>query len=90
MLRYGPHKIRVEFADLDDADYRGLCLASKLVIKLDKGLAGTVLDETLIHECCHMISNVNLLDLTETQTRILALGLVQMLGPALDTRKVLR
>lgn len=57
-------------------------------IYLDAGLEPERRIEVLVHECLHAVADLAGIELDELHVRVLALGLHQMLGRAVDLPKL--
>ncbi len=65
-------------------EYRGQTFYEKREILLDENLSGSMLQETFVHECVHLVSHAMELNLDEATTQRLGVGLQQILAPFLD------
>lgn len=77
----GGHRITVRrVSGLLDAGLNGQANWDDKEIRIDASLSGAALGEVFLHECVHMVASCYGLEIDEHMTRILGVGLQQMIG----------
>jgi hypothetical protein len=88
ILKYGHYRIPVVISKLEEGDFGQFSFFPYPEIKVNVGLRREVETSTILHEVMEMISEINGLNLDESQIRTLEVGLMSVFlqNPALVSR----